>query len=145
MAALSDEAIDTFLAHAIDLTVAGAPLSQMILFRLGQAIAEVPDDATAFSHRDAQYIFHPITALHDPADDERMIGSTRAFAAAMRPFSTGGAYLNFALEDDRVRDAYGDAKYARLVALKDKYDPGNLFRLNQNIRPSLAATEAALG
>jgi FAD/FMN-containing dehydrogenase len=144
MPALSDGAIDTFLAHAIELTVAGAPLSQMIIFRLGQAITALPDDASAFSHRDAQYIFHPITALYDPADDERMIGATRAFAAAMRPFSTGGAYLNFTLEADRVRDAYGDAKYARLVALKDKYDPGNLFRLNQNIRPSQPATQPAL-
>jgi FAD/FMN-containing dehydrogenase len=144
MAVLSDDAIDTFLAHAVDLTVAGAPLSQMIMFRLGQAITAFPDDASAFSHRDAQYIFHPITALYNPADDERMIGATRAFAAAMRPFSTGGAYLNFTLEADRVRDAYGDAKYARLVALKDKYDPGNLFRLNQNIRPSQPAPEPAL-
>jgi FAD/FMN-containing dehydrogenase len=144
MRALSDDAIDAFLAHAVDLTVAGAPLSQMVIFRLGQAIAAVPDGASAFSHRDAQYIFHPITALYDPADDERMIGATRAFAAAMRPFSTGGAYLNFTHEADRVRDAYGDAKYARLVALKDKYDPANLFRLNQNIRPSQAIAPPAL-
>jgi hypothetical protein len=49
---------------------------------------------------------------------------------------TGAAYLNFTPEADRVRDAYGDAKSARLVALKDRYDPANLFRLNQNIRPS---------
>jgi FAD/FMN-containing dehydrogenase len=144
MPALGDDAIDTFLAHAVDLTVAGAPLSQMVIFRLGQAIAAVPDDASAFSHRDAQYIFHPITALYNPADDERMIGATRAFAAAMRPFSTGGAYLNFTLEADRVRDAYGEAKYARLVALKDKYDPGNLFRLNQNVRPGQPAVDPAL-
>jgi FAD/FMN-containing dehydrogenase len=144
MRALSDDAIDAFLAHAVDLTVAGAPLSQMVIFRLGQAIAAVPDGASAFSHRDAQYIFHPITALYDPADDERMIGATRAFAAAMRPFSTGGAYLNFTHEADRVRDAYGEAKYARLVALKDKYDPANLFRLNQNIRPSQAIAPPAL-
>jgi FAD/FMN-containing dehydrogenase len=144
MRALSDDAIDAFLAHAVDLTVDGAPLSQMVIFRLGQAIAAVPDGASAFTHRDAQYIFHPITALYDPADDERMIGATRAFAAAMRPFSTGGAYLNFTHEADRVRDAYDDAKYARLVALKDRYDPANLFRLNQNIRPSQAIAPPAL-
>jgi hypothetical protein len=65
-----------------------------------------------------------------------MTAATRAFAAVMRPFSTGAAYLNFTHEADRVRDAYGDGKYARLVALKDTYDPANLFRLNQNIRPS---------
>jgi len=141
----SDTAIDTFLAHADDLARLGAPLSQMVVFRIGQGIAAVPDDATAFSHRDARYLFHPISIWSDPADDERMIAATRAFAAAMRPFATGAAYLNFTPEADRVRDAYGDAKYARLVALKDAYDPANLFRLNQNIRPSRPATEPARG
>ena len=62
----------------------------------------------------------------------------------MRPYSTGAAYLNFTPEANRVRDAYGDATYARLVALKDTYDPANLFRLNQNIRPAPAA-QPALG
>jgi hypothetical protein len=91
-----------------------------------------------------RYIFHPITALFDPADDERIIDATCAFAAAMRAFNPGGAYLNLTVEADRVRDAYGDAKYARLVALEDEYDPGNLFRLTQNIRPSRPAAEPAL-
>ena len=63
-------------------------------------------------------------------------GSGRAFAAAMRPFATGASYLNFTPEEDRIRDAYGEDGYARLVAAKDAYDPGNLFRLNHNIRPS---------
>ena len=72
-----------------------------------------------------------------------MIAATRAFAAAMRPFSTGASYLNFTHEAGRVRDAYGLEKYARLVRLKDAYDPTNLFRLNQNIQPSHAAAEAA--
>ena len=62
----------------------------------------------------------------------------------MRPFGTGAAYLNFTPEANRVRDAYGDATYARLVALKDRYDPANLFRLNQNIRPSRSAAQSAL-
>ena len=145
MPGFSDAAIDEFLAHAIDLAVRGAPLSQMVVFRIGQGIAAVPDEATAFSHRDARYLFHPITAWADPAGDERMIAATRAFAAAMRPFATGAAYLNFTPEADRVRDAYGDATYARLLAVKDRYDPANLFRLNQNIRPSRPAAEPALG
>jgi FAD/FMN-containing dehydrogenase len=144
MRELSDAAIDTFLAHAVELTAAGAPFTQMVMFRIGQAVAAVPDEATAFSHRDAGYIFHPIIAWTDPADDERMIGAGRGFAAAMRRFSTGGAYLNFTIEADRVRDAYGEDKYARLVALKDRYDPGNLFRLNQNIRPSQATAAPGL-
>jgi Berberine and berberine like len=59
----------------------------------------------------------------------------------MRPFSTGASYLNFTPEADRVRDGYGDAMYARLVALKAAYGPANLFRLNHNIRPSYPAGE----
>jgi hypothetical protein len=62
----------------------------------------------------------------------------------MRTFGTGASYLNFTPEADRIRDAYGEEKHARLVALKDTYDPGNLFRLNQNIRPSRAAAEPAM-
>ncbi|MFC5995189.1 FAD-binding oxidoreductase [Pseudonocardia hispaniensis] len=144
MRELSDTAIDTFLAHAVGLTALGAPLSQMVIFRIGQGVATVPDEATAFSHRDAGYLFHPISVWAEPGDDERMIAGNRAFAAAMRPFSTGASYLNFTPEAGRVRDAYGAEKYARLMALKDRYDPANLFRLNQNIRPSRPATEAAL-
>jgi FAD/FMN-containing dehydrogenase len=141
---LGDAAIETFLDHAADLTVLGGPLSQMIIFRIGQGVAALPDEATAFSHRDARYLFHPISVWTDPADDNRWIAANRAFAAAMRPYSTGASYLNFTPEADRVRDAYGDEKYARLVALKDTYDPTNLFRLNQNIRPSRPAAEPAL-
>jgi FAD/FMN-containing dehydrogenase len=61
----------------------------------------------------------------------------------MRPFTTGAAYLNFTGED-RVREAFGEANYARLVALKDRYDPDNLFRLNQNISPSTQTGEPVL-
>jgi len=132
---LADGAIDTFLEHAPELVAAGAPLSQMIIFRIGQGVATVPEQSGAFSHRDADYLLHPIAVWDDPADDERLIGASRALCDAMRPFSTGGAYLNFTPEN-RVRDAFGDQKYERLVALKDRYDPENLFRLNQNIEPS---------
>jgi hypothetical protein len=140
---LSDRAIDTFLAHAPKLTAAAKPFSQVILFRIGQGVAAVAEDATAFSHRRARYLFHPISMWQHSTDDERLIAANREFCQAMRPFATGGAYLNFTPED-RVPDAYGAAKYQRLVALKDRYDPNNLFRLNQNIAPSRAAGEPAL-
>jgi hypothetical protein len=97
---------------------------------LGGAAA-VADEATAFSHHDARYLFHPISIWADPADDERMIPANRAFTTAMRPHRTGATYLNFTPEANRAQDAYGEATYARLVALKDTYDPANLFRLNQ--------------
>ena len=141
---LSDDAIDAFIADGVDLTLLGAPLSQMVIFRIGQGVSALPDEATAFAHRHARYLFHPISMWSDPADDERMISAGRAFAGAMRPFSTGASYLNFTPEAGRVRDAYGDEKYARLVALKDTYDPGNLFRLNQNILPTPAAAGALM-
>jgi FAD/FMN-containing dehydrogenase len=142
MRELPDAAIDAYLAHAGDLAGRGAPLTQMIIFRIGQGVARMPDEATAFSHRDAGYLFHPLSVWSDPADDAAMIEATRAFAAAMRPFSTGASYLNFTPEGDRVRDAFGEEKYSRLVALKDAYDPANLFRLNQNIRPTHPAEPA---
>jgi FAD/FMN-containing dehydrogenase len=143
MNGLGDEAIETFVTHAPRVTGAAIPFSQAIIFRIGQGVTAVPDDATAFSHRGADYLFHPISVWEDSTDDARLIASNRAFADAMRPFSTGGAYLNFTPERDRVREAYGDAKYERLVALKDKYDPENLFKGNQNIKPSKEAGELA--
>jgi FAD/FMN-containing dehydrogenase len=133
---LPDDALDSFLDHGRTLTESSPPFSQAVLFRVGQAVNATGDETTAFSHRGATYLFHPIAAWEDAADDERVIAGNRAFAAAMRPFGTGGAYLNFTPEADRVRDAYAPAKYERLVALKDRYDPENLFHLNQNIPPS---------
>jgi FAD/FMN-containing dehydrogenase len=144
MNGLSDAALETFLAHAPGLTEAAVPFSQTVIFRIGQGVTAIPEDATAFSHRDATHLFHPISVWSDPADDERLIAANRAFADAMRPHSTGASYLNFTPEADRVRSAYGADKYQRLVALKDKYDPDNLFRLNQNITPSKQAAEPAL-
>jgi FAD/FMN-containing dehydrogenase len=74
----------------------------------------------------------------DPADDEAHIAWPKGLAADMAPHTMDGVYLNFTSDagEDRVRSTYGPERYARLQALKDKYDPTNLFRLNQNIRPS---------
>jgi FAD/FMN-containing dehydrogenase len=144
LSGLSDKAIDTFAEHAPGTTATAPPFSQMIIFRLGGGVGAIDDDATAFSHRDAGYLFHPISVWEDPAEDEKVIAANREFAAAMRPFGTGAVYLNFTREEDRVGDAYGNEKYRRLVALKDKYDPENLFRGNQNIKPSPATGEPAL-
>ncbi len=135
---LSDEAIDTFIEQAREPL---SPFNQVIIFRLGQAVKQVAEEDSAFSHRDADYMFHPIAMWEDPADDERLIGWVRQFAEAMRPYQTGGVYLNFTPDPDKVRDAFGEGKYQRLVQLKDKYDPGNLFQHNQNIKPSKEAGE----
>jgi FAD/FMN-containing dehydrogenase len=142
MKELSNAGIDAFVAHAPRLAASAMPFSQIVIFRIGQGVAAVDDQATAFSHREAAYLLHPITIWQQTADDERLIAASRAFCDTMRPFATGGVYLNFTAED-RVRDAYGEAKYKRLVALKDRYDPGNLFQMNQNIKPSRPRGESA--
>lgn len=138
---LPDDAIDTYVAHAREPL---SPFNQMVLFRFGGALGRIPDEGTAFSHRDAEYMFHPITMWEDPTDDERQIAFVREFSEAMSKFATGAAYLNFTPEADKVRAAYGEEKWGRLVALKDKYDPENLFQHNQNIAPSRETGEPAL-
>jgi FAD/FMN-containing dehydrogenase len=92
----------------------------------------------AFSHRDASCVLNIVTKWKDPRESEKHIRWTRDFEVAMRPHSTGGVYVNFLGEEgeDRVKAAYGPEKYGRLVALKNKYDPTNFFRLNQNIKPT---------
>jgi FAD/FMN-containing dehydrogenase len=132
---LSDEAIDTFVEYASRLET---PLSQAILFRHGGAVGRVPDDAMAAGHRDAAYLMHPIAVWDDPAESDRHMSWCRDLCAAMRPHTTGGIYLNMTMDEGegRVRAGYSAAKYQRLMALKDKYDPGNLFSVNQNIKPS---------
>ncbi len=76
---------------------------------------------------------------HDPREKEKNVNWARKFFTDIRPYASGGVYVNFLGEEDgdRVRAAYGKPVYERLVALKDKYDPTNFFRLNQNIKPSI--------
>jgi FAD/FMN-containing dehydrogenase len=104
----------------------------------GGAIARVPEDAMAFGHRSAPYNVHYLGVWEDEADDARNIAWIKGLAGEMKPHTTGGLYLNFIGEEgsDRVAAAFGPEKYARLRAIKDRYDPQNLFRLNQNIPPS---------
>ncbi len=129
---LTDAAIGTLVEHAPqDL----APLTQAIVFRHGGAVSSVPDDATAFGNRQSPYLLHPLAAWQDPADEGRHIAWLRALVADMKQHATGGVYLNFSPEGQRLVDGYGADKYARLVALKRRYDPANRFRFNHNIEP----------
>jgi FAD/FMN-containing dehydrogenase len=131
---LSNEAIEVLANHAGTTT---SPLTQVHLQHMEGMVGWVSEDAMAFSHRDAWCALNIVTKWEDPQDSEKHIQWTREFEIAMRPFSTGGVYVNFLGEEgeDRIRAAYGTAKYDRLVALKNKYDPKNFFRLNQNIKP----------
>jgi FAD/FMN-containing dehydrogenase len=131
---ISDQAIDILLA-----TYATAPNeSLLVLQQVGGAIARVPIAETPYANRDALYDCFPISIWDNPAEDEAHIRWARDLWDAMRPFSTGGVYANNLGEEgtDRVQAAYGE-NYPRLVTLKNKYDPTNFFRLNQNIRPAL--------
>ena len=129
---------------AADALVAGAegfasPLSAVHVHHVEGAVARAPEGATAFGRRDARYVVNAIGMWPDPALADGEIANVRSTAAAVHAFSPGGAYLNFFDADEgdaRIRAAYGDEKYERLVALKGRWDPDNLFRLNQNIRPS---------
>jgi FAD/FMN-containing dehydrogenase len=119
--------------------IAGAtsPFSSVLCGRMGGAVAEVPAAATAFGHRDAHSVVWIVNAATggDPEPHFEWVRRTHAAAA---PWSTGGVYVN-ALdrgEEGRLRAAYPDATWERLVSVKDRWDPDNVFRLNQNVPPS---------
>ena len=102
-------------------------------------MSRIGEDETAVGNRDALYNAIIVGMWAETAEDERTIGWVRRLWEALRPFSSCGVYANYLMDDegeDRVRAAYGAEKYERLVALKDKYDPTNLFNLNQNIAPT---------
>ncbi len=133
---LPDEAVDTVVAQAEALP---APFGQLILAPMGGAVGRDGSDAMALSVGDAPWTYFCLGMWMDPSEDERNISWTRGFHEAMRPFSDDTTLPNFIAADDgaaRLRAAYGEDKYARLVALKQRWDPDNVFRLNQNIVPS---------
>jgi FAD/FMN-containing dehydrogenase len=132
--ALPDTAIDTLLEQFAHVPSA---MSVLALQLTGGAVGRVAADATAYINRDAAMDCLPIAIWQDPAQDARNLAWSRGVWDAMRPFATGGVYVNNLGEEgeERIRAAYG-GNYARLAAVKAKYDPNNLFRLNQNIRPS---------
>jgi FAD/FMN-containing dehydrogenase len=133
---ISDAAIATLVER---FETAPSPLSMLYFQQLGNSANRVSATATAFSHRDALCEWGCDAVWMDPAQDGANIRWAREVAEAMRPFTTGSDYVNhIGLEaeegTDRIRAAFG-ANYDRLVALKNRYDPTNLFRHNQNIKP----------
>jgi FAD/FMN-containing dehydrogenase len=134
---VSDGLIDALIAHARKLP---DPNTEIAFAQLGGAVSRVPADATAYSHRDGQFVMNVHGRWEDPAKDAVCIGWARDLFRATAPFATGAVYVNFLTgeEGDRIRAAYG-RNYDRLVKLKNRYDRGNLFRVNQNIRPMVPA------
>jgi FAD/FMN-containing dehydrogenase len=136
---LTDAAIEAFLSRGVGTTddvdwsrVAGGGFQAY-----GGAIADVPNEDSAFSHRDTLVEFFGGHTWTDPADDAERMESARRFGNAMEPFASG-VYVNALADDDQagVRRAYGDAKLRRLAGLKRRWDPDNVFHLNQNIVPA---------
>jgi FAD/FMN-containing dehydrogenase len=136
---VSDDAIDIMMAHC---SKRPTPTCHgLIEHQLGGAVTRADRQATAFVHRDVEYSFMAAGVCSDPSEAANCIKWAREFWEAMQPSSTGAVYVNYLGREadegpERIKAAYGPEKYARLVALKKKYDPGNLFRLNQNIKPS---------
>jgi hypothetical protein len=137
---LSDGLLDSLVSYAARLPTAEC---EIFIGQLGGATSRVAVDATAYPHRNARFVMNVHTRWREPADEQRSIDWARQLFAETAPHATGGVYVNFMPEDevDRVSNAYG-ANYRRLVALKAKHDPDNLFRLNQNVRPSAQQSAA---
>jgi FAD/FMN-containing dehydrogenase len=133
--ALSDETIDIVVAQAESLP---APFGQLILAPMGGSVGRRGGDM-ALSVLDAPWMYFCLSMWMDPAEDAANIAWARGFADAMKAFGVGGTYPNFIEPDEgvaRLKESFGPEKYARLVALKQEWDPDNVFSMNQNISPN---------
>lgn len=129
---LSDGMISTLIDYAGRLP---SPQSEIFIAQMGGAINRIAPAATAYPHRDVEFIMNVHTRWDSADQDDACVGWAREFYTATEPFATGGVYVNFISEgDDRVRSAYG-SNFDRLTQVKARYDPYNFFRLNQNVRP----------
>jgi len=132
---VDDDTIESVLEHAQAMPI---PSGLVQLRALGGAMARVPADATAFSQRDKPYMASVMGGYHDPAHADVQYAWMEGLWQALRP-KTDGVYVNF-LDDEgdgRIREAYSSAAYRRLADVKREYDPRNVFRLNQNIKPAV--------
>jgi FAD/FMN-containing dehydrogenase len=134
MGGLDDAAIDTLIRYHQSSV---SPKSEIHIHHMGGAVARVPASATAFGDRSAPFLLNIIASTFTADGYDATVGWAQELHASIAPSLTGGSYINFLSAEGgaRVRAAYG-SNYDRLVALKDEYDPTNLFRLNQNIAPS---------
>ena len=133
---LTDEAIQTMMRFVENMP---SPTTGVGLQHMHGVASRIHPSATAFAHRAAQYDFLILSQWPDPTDTAPNIEWTRAFFAAMQPHLDNAVYVNNLGDegDNRVHAAFG-ANYERLAALKAKYDPTNIFRMNQNIQPAAA-------
>ena len=130
---MTDAAIDVHLAHGPKIPTMNCA---MHIYPIDGACNRVSPEATAFAFRDAKFATVIAGAWPNPADNEKNIKWVRDYYTALEPHSSAGGYINFMDADDqgRIKENY-KGNYDRLVSIKRKYDPSNLFHLNQNIRP----------
>lgn len=112
------------------------PLSSMHMYPVNGAASRVNKNDTAWNYRDANYAVVIVGIDPDPANNDKTIAWAKDYWNALHPYSEGGAYINFMMDEgeDRIKATYGD-NYKKLAEIKAKYDPQNLFRVNQNIKP----------
>jgi hypothetical protein len=132
---LTDEAMDVFIQQGSEMP---SYLSTMHLYPIDGKAHEVPEDATAWQHRDARWAEVIVGVDHDPARKDVIIDWCKSYYNATHPFASGGTYVNFMMEEDdgRIESTYG-GNLSRLAQIKRKYDPENIFHHNQNIKPAL--------
>jgi hypothetical protein len=115
---------------------APGPQCEIHVHQMGGAVGRVADDATAFGQRSMPFVLNAVTGWYEPSQRGTHTEWARTVIGAASHASTGRAYVNYLGDPDAARAAYGEQTYARLVSLKNDYDPTNVFRLNQNIEPS---------
>jgi hypothetical protein len=142
LADLSPEAIETLVEVAG--ADSGSPLIMLELRQLGGALKRTADRLSTMGKGDSRFIMNGIGPAFTPEMEEGIVSFLQGLAEATRPFQTGETYVNFMELDgastERVRASHAPEDYERLVALKDRYDPKNLFRFNRNIPPSPSAS-----
>ena len=133
MKEISDEAVARHVEHGSRLPTM---FSTMHLYPIDGAAHRVGKNDTAFSYRDATFAEVIVGVDPDPANKDKITNWCKEYFDALHPYSAGGAYVNFMMDEgqDRVKAAFRD-NYARLAQIKKKYDPSNFFRVNQNIQP----------
>jgi hypothetical protein len=132
---IPDEAVAQHVRFGLELPT---PHSTMHLYPINGAAHKVGNNETPWAYRDANWSQVIVGVDPDPSNNENITGWTKAYYNAVHPYSAGGAYVNFMMDEgeDRVKASYKD-NYERLVSIKNKYDPNNLFRVNQNIKPTV--------
>ncbi len=132
LTSLDDDVLDAVIARADEKPT---PSSLLIFWLYGGAMSRVPISETAFRGRHVPVLYSVDLVWDDPADSERYVAWARDYVKSLQPYSAGGLYVNFASDPEAAQAAYGP-NHQRLVAIKHEYDPQNLFRMNQNIKPT---------